>query len=236
MSKYKAILFDLDGTLRANLPEGFEVFVEYAALVGIQLDDEQMRAVEREAHRYWANAVQVDNDLMRYDKREFWVNYNRKLLIAIGAPPCDNCEAHIQDLFDSHYDPQDVVFADTFTVLSKLQADGFTLGLVTNRTGEVDTYATKLRIRDYFHFTLTGGQANSYKPNPEIFHQALSMAGNITPEQALYIGDNYFADVCGARGVGMDAVLIDPRNCFVGMHPNRVRHLRDVLKYIDQMK
>ena len=74
MSKYKAILFDLDGTLRANLPEGFEVFVEYAALVGIQLDDEQMRAVEREAHRYWANAVQVDNDLMRYDKREFWVN------------------------------------------------------------------------------------------------------------------------------------------------------------------
>ena len=52
MSKYKTILFDLDGTLRANLPEGFEVFVEYAAMVGIQLDDEQMKAVEREAdHR-----------------------------------------------------------------------------------------------------------------------------------------------------------------------------------------
>ncbi|MCW1969891.1 MAG: HAD family hydrolase [Anaerolineae bacterium] len=236
MSKYKAILFDLDGTLRANLPEGFEVFVEYAALVGIQLNDEQMRAVEREAHRYWANAVQVDNDLMRYDKREFWVNYNRNLLTAVGAPPCDNCEAHIQDLFDTHYDPQDVLFADTFTVLEKLRSDGFTLGLVTNRTGEVDTYATKLRIREYFHFTLTGGQANSYKPNPAIFHQALRMAGNIPPEQTLYIGDNYFADVCGARGVGMDAVLIDPRNCFVGMHPNRVRHLRDVLKYIEQMK
>lgn len=232
MSKYKVILFDLDGTLRANLPEGFEVFVEYAAMVGIQLDDEQMRAVEREAHRYWANAVKVDNDLMRYDKREFWVNYNRTLLTSVGAPPCDNCEAHIQDLFDTHYDPQDVVFADTFMVLEQLRANGFTLGLVTNRTGEVDTYAKKLRIHEYFHFTLTGGQANSFKPNPEIFQMALSKAGNVPPSQALYVGDNYFADVCGARGVGMDAVLIDPRNCFVGMHDIRVRHLRDVLKYI----
>ena len=49
---YKAILFDLDGTLRANQPEGFEAFVIYAGQVGLTLSEEQIKICEREAHRY----------------------------------------------------------------------------------------------------------------------------------------------------------------------------------------
>jgi putative hydrolase of the HAD superfamily len=231
MPKYKAILFDLDGTLRANLPEGFEIFVEFAGLVGIVLTNEQMKSVEREAHRYWADGARVDSDLMRYDKRDFWINYNHSLLKSIGVPQCEDCAHRIQDLFDEHFDPQDVVFADTYTTLNKLKNEGYVMGLVTNRDKEVDPYLSQIKILDYFNFTLTGGQAKCFKPASGIFNKALDMAG-VNAHEAVYVGDNYYADVVGAKNVGMDAILIDPRNCFVKMHDKRVRHLRNIAQYM----
>jgi FMN phosphatase YigB (HAD superfamily) len=35
-----------------------------------------------------------------------------------------------------------------------------------------------------------------------------------SPEQTLYIGDNYFADVVGARRAGLRPVLYDPKGLF----------------------
>jgi len=36
----KAVLFDLDGTLRHHLPSGGEVFVEHARSIGLQISQE----------------------------------------------------------------------------------------------------------------------------------------------------------------------------------------------------
>ena len=228
MEKYSAILFDLDGTLRANQPEGFQVFIEYAARVGIALTSQQIEVCEREVHRYWADGAQVVDHLSRYDERGFWVNYNQVLLDAMGIRNQPDAADLIQDQFE-HYAPQDVVFADTPVVLQTLRTAGYTLGLVSNRDRELDTLATQYGFRQYFAFTLSGGQARSFKPDPGIFLQALRLAGDVPPEQALYVGDNYYADVLGARGVGMDALLIDPHDVFRDFYPKRIKNLKEVL-------
>jgi putative hydrolase of the HAD superfamily len=226
------VLFDLDGTLRANQPEGFEAFVEYAGRVGIALTEEQIKICEREAHRYWASD-RVDADMARYDQRGFWVNYNQILLNAMNvARDCADCAHRIQDLFDG-YDPQDVVFADTRPVLQALHDAGYTLGLVSNREEPLEPFAEQYGIRQFFAFMLSAGQAGCYKPDPRIFYRALELAGNVPPSKAVYIGDNFFADVIGALNVGMDAILIDPRNVFERYYTTRVRRLRDVLSLIE---
>ncbi|PJF47114.1 MAG: HAD family hydrolase [Chloroflexi bacterium] len=230
--RYRAVLFDLDGTLRANQPEGFEAFVEYAGRVGIALTEEQIKICEREAHRYWASD-RVDADMARYDQRGFWVNYNQILLNAMNvARDCADCAHRIQDLFDG-YDPQDVVFADTRPVLQALHDAGYTLGLVSNREEPLEPFAEQYGIRQFFAFMLSAGQAGCYKPDPRIFYRALELAGNVPPSKAVYIGDNFFADVIGALNVGMDAILIDPRNVFERYYTTRVRRLRDVLSLIE---
>lgn len=232
MRRYKAVLFDLDGTLRANQPEGFEAFVEYAGRVGLVLNEEQIKICEREAHRYWASD-RVDADMARYDQRGFWVNYNQLLLNAMNiARDCLDCAHRIQDLFDD-YDPQDVVFADTRPVLQHLRNAGYTLGLVSNRDTPLDPLTEQYGIGEFFAFTLSAGQAGCYKPDPRIFYRALEIAGNVLPSEAVYIGDNFFADVVGALNVGMDAILIDPRNVFERYYTHRVKHLRDVLNLIE---
>lgn len=230
MSKYTSILFDLDGTLRASQPEGFEAFAQYCGRVGIQLAQTQIELIEREANRYWASGL-VDEHMSRYDKREFWLNYDKILLTAIGVVDPGAYAPRIQELYDLYYDPIDVLYSDAFFVLEELRKGGFTLGMVTNRDTDIEPMLLRYRIREYFNFVVTGGQVGFFKPHPEIFRQALGLAGS-RPDQTLYVGDNYFADVVGALNVGMDAVLVDARNVFRGFYDHRVKHLRQVLDFI----
>jgi putative hydrolase of the HAD superfamily len=51
------------------------------------------------------------------------------------------------------------------------------------------------------------------EPDPEIFRQALKLA-NSSPGQAVYVGDNYYADVVGARRAGIRPILLDPHDVF----------------------
>jgi putative hydrolase of the HAD superfamily len=229
---YTAVLFDLDGTLRANQPEGVEVFIEYAARVGYALTEDQVRQCERAVHHYWADGAQVADHLSRYDERGFWINYNQHLLSAVGVHAATSVAEKIQDEFQ-HYSPQDVVFADTPLVLQTLQRAGYVVGLVSNRDHELDTLATQYGFRQYLNFTLSGGQAHSFKPDAGIFRKALQMAGNVPPDRAIYVGDNYYADVLGAMNVGMDAILVDPHDLFGVEYSRRVRMLKEVLALIE---
>jgi putative hydrolase of the HAD superfamily len=46
------------------------------------------------------------------------------------------------------------------------------------------------------------------KPDAAIFHAALSAVG-VAPRHAVHVGDRLVADVSGAQGVGMRAILIE---------------------------
>jgi len=60
---------------------------------------------------------------------------------------------------------------------------------------------------------LAGGEVDSYKPDPAIFEHALQR-GNVTAQETIYIGDNYYADVVGARRAGLRPILYDPEGVF----------------------
>ena len=52
-----------------------------------------------------------------------------------------------------------------------------------------------------------------WKPEPHIFVHACERL-NVIPTEAVYVGDNYYADVVGARRAGLQPVLYDPRGIF----------------------
>lgn len=232
--RFRAILFDLDGTLRANEPEGVEAFIDYARQAGLNLTPAQIVLCERAVHRYWADGAQVADHMARFDERGFWINYNRILLDAMGIEGCDGCAHRIQDYFDN-YQPVDVLYPETPEVLRALKEDGYIVGLVSNRDGDLAPLVAQYGIAEYFSFTLSGGQAGSFKPDAGIFRQALRMAGNVPANRALYIGDNYYADVLGATAVGMEALLIDPRDVFLGLYDKRISRLVEVLDFVRAM-
>lgn len=61
-------------------------------------------------------------------------------------------------------------------------------------------------------FGVFSGLEGVEKPNPRIYEIALERAGNISPEEALHIGDSMRKDYEPAKTIGMNALLLDRFN------------------------
>ena len=228
-----AVLFDLDGTLRFSRPSGLEAFVEYATELGLDLCDERRRAVERWVHSYWSGKHSgVVRDAP--DPTTFWHEYTRGMLSAAGIEDASykHTQAIVQ-MFGERYRSESHVHPEAHTVLGAVRERGYTLGLVSNRAEELTPVANDLGLGEYFHFTLSGGQANSWKPDRRIFLQACEMA-QAQPHECLYVGDNFYADALGAQNAGLVPVLLDPNDVFPEAECIKVKCLGDLLSVISQ--
>jgi putative hydrolase of the HAD superfamily len=214
--KISAVLFDLDGTLRHNQPNGYLAFVEYLAELGHVLTPEQVREGHRWTHYYWSVSPEMRQDLEAFggESPAFWVRHTERQLEAIGlAAEAPALALQLGALFDERYLPNHHIPDDAIPTLRRLHELGYVVGLVSNRRDPLEGLLAELGLADFFVFTLAAGQANSWKPDPGIFQQALELAG-CAPEATVYVGDNYYADVEGARAAGLRPVLIDPHGIF----------------------
>jgi HAD superfamily hydrolase (TIGR01549 family) len=212
----QAILFDLDGTLRHNHPNGFEAFIEYLAELGHTLSLPQILRAERWNHYYWATSSDLKTDIeaLGEDTPAFWTRHAERMLLAFEVNHDNAALAQrIHQMFTERYKPINHVPEEVLPTLERLRSIGYTLGLVSNRVDPLDPLVLEFGFTGLFQFTLSAGQAQSWKPAPEIFLQAAALA-RCAPEAAVYVGDNYYADVEGARGAGLQPILIDPKGIF----------------------
>ena len=72
---------------------------------------------------------------------------------------------------------------------------------------------------------------NSYKPEPGLFEHALNRA-RLAPHEAIYVGDNYFADVIGSRRAGLRPVLYDPDMVFPEADCTTIRSFNELISTI----
>jgi putative hydrolase of the HAD superfamily len=207
----RAIFFDLDGTLRFNRPSGRDYFMDYAATLGVPVSNGQRARVWRWEHCYWANSSDLLKDEAEYPDRDaFWLNYSRRQLLAMGceADQAEQIAPLVHAYMNENYKPENWVDPATFDLLAELKNAGYLLGVISNRDLPFNEELTQLGLDGFFTLTISGGEAGSKKPEAGIFDFALARAG-ASPGQTLYVGDNYFADVVGARNAGLHPVLLD---------------------------
>jgi len=213
----KAVLFDLDGTLRHSRPAGHTIFWEFAASLGAPGEKGDRRRAQQWAHSYWANSDVLVGDLKALGRNtdEFWQNYALRHLVALGCTPEQAQElavpvrAHMSEAFT----PEDWIPPEVPETLARLKSSGFTLGVVTNRSDPIDDYMKDNGLDVHLDFFFAAGEIGAWKPNPVIFEHALERA-QVNAGEAIYVGDNYYADILGAQAVGIRAVLLDPDEIF----------------------
>ncbi len=93
-------------------------------------------------------------------------------------------------------------------VLARLTARGYTCGLVSNWSLAGRGIARRLGLDRHCAVMVFSAEVGYEKPAPEIFTHALRLLG-AAPHEALYVGDNYWDDVIGARRAGILPVLVD---------------------------
>jgi len=213
----QAVFFDLDGTLRHNLPSGGEVLADYTLQLGLDIGQEDRLRAIRWEHYYWASSMELKADRQTYSEAnlEFWQNYCRRQLVALGASngQAEEFAPKVSKYMEDTYRPQSIVPQDVFQTLSQLQEAGYCMAIISNREKPYQEEIESLGIAQYFSYTLAGGEVDAWKPEPEIFLHVCKRL-NITPSQATYVGDNYFADVVGSRRAGLQPVLYDPHGIF----------------------
>ena len=99
--------------------------------------------------------------------------------------------------------------ADTLETLEKLRADGLRIGMVSNVSQlpellwrDLETFGLK-RLVDAVAFS---SEIGVRKPRPQIFLHVLTEL-DVSPANAVFVGDRLVDDIAGAHAVGMRAVL-----------------------------
>jgi putative hydrolase of the HAD superfamily len=212
-----AILFDLDGTLRHNLPPYNQALLDHAVRLGAADSAERRRAVLRWVHRYWAQSPEMLQDQQSYGglSEAFWDYYTGLTLLRFGCPQAQAqaLAPQVSQHMLNDYQPVDHVPAEVWETLTLLKDAGFPMGVASNRSRPYAEQMTALGLAPFFQFALAAGEISSWKPEPGIFHHALGLL-NVQPEQTIYVGDNYYADIIGAAAAGLRPVLLDPEGLF----------------------
>ncbi len=212
----KAIFFDLDGTLRFNDPPGRDVYIDEAIRLGVSIGPEDRLRAARWEHYYFAGSDEVHLDSATFpESKAFWINYSHRFLAVLGASPdlVEKLALRLHEHMNERNRPNDLLMPGVKETLKILKESGVILGVVSNRGEPYQEYLQAIGLDEYFDFSLSAGEVQSWKPDKVIFEHALRMAG-VQAEETVYVGDNYFADVVGARNAGLKPILIDVDGVF----------------------
>ncbi|HEY58239.1 MAG TPA: HAD family hydrolase [Anaerolineae bacterium] len=213
----RAVLFDLDGTLRHNRPSWPDLFLDTAQRLGVPVPPEARRGLKRWAHRFWAGSDELLEMLRTHGEGEpsFWQAYTQRRLEILGCSPEKAAELapRILEELRAVEEPPDVVPDPVPATLEALHRRGYRLAVLTNRSEPLNGYLSEIGLEGYFDLALAAGEVGLWKPNPAIFHHTVERLG-IAPHEAAYVGDNLYADVLGAQAAGLHPVLLDPEGLF----------------------
>jgi len=213
----RAVCYDLDGTLRESQPSSHSVFCQQAESLGLELPPQACREILRWEHAHFAEspALLADRAEFTDDSKAFWVRYSERKLNALGVAPelAAQKAPALSAAMRQRYKPQDALVPEALQTLARLKEEGYILGILSNRFEPYEEYLQKQGLLPYFDVVVHAGEVGLRKPNPQPFACLLQKAG-VNAQNAIYIGDNYFADVRGARGAGMQAALYDPNGIF----------------------
>jgi HAD superfamily hydrolase (TIGR01662 family) len=99
------------------------------------------------------------------------------------------------------------VFPEVTDTLRILRDAGYRLAVVSNWQCGLRHFCTELGLGETFAHIVVSAEVGIEKPSPEIFHDACSRMG-VAPHRVLHVGDSVVDDIEGARGAGMQPLLV----------------------------
>lgn len=125
------------------------------------------------------------------------------------------------------------IFPDTIPTLAQLKSKGYKLYILSNHVPEATNIIKNLGISDYMEHIFISADIGAEKPNPLIYHKALSITDE--GDYNIMIGDNYEADIEGALNGGFhNAILVRKKNEY--NYPLYCRYLEDIDPIIEGVK
>ncbi len=208
----KAVFLDAGFTLIHPQPVSHQV-AEIAARHGITADPALMSAARHQVNDFFRTALQADADIWASEAkvRKFWDGYYT-LLLEHGTDdlPADKVALALEaiyELYNTHLGWQ--LYPEVMDTLDTLKRRGYLIGIISDwGTRLAGRIMGPLGVAAHCDFIIASAAVGLSKPSAALFNLALGRA-EVKPEQAIMVGDNYLSDVLGARGAGIEGILLD---------------------------
>jgi putative hydrolase of the HAD superfamily len=237
MTQIRAVLFDFGGTLfdyETVAPGERESIVELARWAGVEADSREILrayrgALKRVFYDYLPRSYYLHRDLFR--------DALQGMADSFGIALTDELLARYRERQWERRTRDFVLREGVRETLDALRERGLHLGIVSNIDDDQLGHMLELsQIEPHFHSVLSSEYAQSCKPDPGIFSEALRRA-ECAPHEALFVGDSLQQDIAGANRVGLRSVLIwsDPdREPTIGEHQPKhvIRRIPELLELL----
>lgn len=207
----RGVLFDFFGTLVDYSPsrtaQGYQQTYDL-------LTERQIALSYPSFLDHWVTISEELDQWSEVQQREYtMLEVAIRFLARIGCDPGD--ETFANALWQSYLNEWNagVTYIPEIAPFITQLAASYPLGIVTNthHAPLIWHHLHSMGIAHAFRTVVTSVEHGRPKPHGAIFEAALCDLGT-APAETLYIGDSYRADYLGAKGVGMSALLIDPRH------------------------
>jgi putative hydrolase of the HAD superfamily len=196
----RAVVFDVDFTIAKPGPDlGPDGYRRLGERHGLVLDPSRYDDARRAALADLERHPELDHD------EEIWILFTQRIIEGMGG--CGDTYAAAVEMERAwsnahHFE----LYEDALPTLDALRERGILLGLLSNTSRDLDEFVGHHRLA--VDAVLTSRAHGKTKPHETIFRRMLELL-DVEPGDALMVGDTLEDDVQGARGIGMQAVLLD---------------------------
>ena len=199
----KAVIFDFGQTL-VDSANGFRTAEKEAqdklfTNLGLTVREDFLaiyRRLRKEFH-----------DRSNFSRNALWQEVFYYYCVAVNSDLLVRWETEYWETVKKHT----FLFPEVTGVLDSLSRR-YKVALITNTQGQRSTGTHRISLypdlENFFKVIIVAGEGGvPTKPDPKPFHQCLDKLG-ISPSEAVYIGDDWRIDICGAKDVGMHAIWL----------------------------
>ncbi len=231
----KATFFDWFYTVARFEPPRHRLYSQAFREFGVELSPEKVMRGILIADQYFfeENAKSPVAKRSPEEQARVYIHYPNTILTEAGAKATEELPLKILKRVTEQF--KSVTFAlfdDVLSTLKTLKEQNFILGLLTNLDSDMVSICRELGLESYIDFVVTAKEAGADKPKPPIFLAALDKAG-VNASEAVHVGDQYKLDVIGARGVGINPILIDRYDIYPEVSDcPRIHCLTELVQYL----
>lgn len=205
-TKYEHIFFDLDRTLwhfdENSRKVLADIYNEFDLNKNIEIASDFISTYEIINEELWTlyRNGKIAKELLRSER------FHQTLL----KFDCNNesLADKIGDYYVDNSPLQTILLPFAIDVLEHLNGK-YQMHIITNGFEEIQLIKlNNSKIAHYFDQVIFSEKVGVKKPHPLIFKQAIKGAG-ATFKNSIMIGDDYYADICGAQRVKMDSIYFN---------------------------
>lgn len=230
MKKYKHLFFDLDRTLWDFDKNSTETIMDLHEIHGMESKNVGNAADFLEVYKVKNEALWVQYRHGKITKNELRQErfHQAFLHFELNDP---ELALHFNDKYVEMCSAKPHLLPGTIDVLNYLD-DKYMLHIITN--GFVEAQSVKMKntgLENYFKEVIVSDGLGYRKPDERIFYHAMKLAG-ANKEESLMIGDDYQADIVGARKIGMDQVFLRPEKDILKEATFEISELKELLEIL----